>query len=445
MKKIKIYLVGFLLILYFCLVIQGDIILINIQGEKENSDLLSPLTASNSVVLGWYRTWGGSDIDYAGGTTVDMSGNIYLVGTTRSYGAGNYDMVLVKYDKNGMQQWNRTWGGANIEYGEAVTLDSSGNIFLVGWTASYGAGGYDIVIVKYNGNGIQLWNRTWGGGNWERGYEVIVDSSSDILLGGWTASYGAGDYDMVLVKYDENGQQQWNRTWGGGDVDTCNGLVLDSLGNIFLAGMTRTFGVGSDDIVLVKFDENGVQQWNRTWGGEILDNCYEVAVNSLGDIYLVGETNSFGLGGYDIVLVKYDGNGVQLWNRTWGRDGDDIGFDVMLDLSGNVFLAGSTESFGTGIYDMVLVKYDDHGMQQWNHTWGGVDDDFCFGGTIDSSGSIYLAGGTTNFGAGSYDMVLVKYKKETQEKKKVSGYNLLLIISVFCVITTILLKKKYYD
>jgi hypothetical protein len=433
MKKDKKFKLGILIIelvftlLYFPIWFGAINISINNKpiGNREITPILSD---GKSVLLKWYCTWGGEDRDRGYGVAVDSSGNVYLVGTTLSFGAGGWDIVLIKYDGNGMQQWNRTWGGGNWDYGYGVTVDSSENVYLAGGTESFGVGGLDMVLVKYDGNGVQQWNRTWGGGDHDCGNRVVLDSSENIYLTGVTASFGAGYSDMIMVKYYGNGTQQWNCTWGGDDNDYSNGMAVDSSDNVYLAGGTESFGAGVDDMVLIKYDGNGVQQWNRTWGGEDTDGGYGITVDSSGDVYFAGRTDSFGVGGSDMVLVKYDGNGIQQWNRTWGGGEYDCGTEVALDSLDNVYLAGSTESFGVGGHDMVLVKYDGNGTQQWNCTWGGDDNDYSNGITVDSSDNIYLAGDTFSFGAGDFDMVLVKYSYT--ERLPSDGFIMILIIVV---------------
>ncbi|MFX0105779.1 MAG: SBBP repeat-containing protein [Candidatus Hodarchaeota archaeon] len=425
MKNRKIFLMALIVILYFSIIVPF-------------------LSASNSVAVKWYRTWGSVNYEECMGMTVDSSGNIYLAGytyITMPFG----DMVLVKYDSSGVQQWNRTWGGIDPDFGLEVAVDSSGNIYLAGNTNGSGAVYVDLVLVKYDSSGVQQWNRTWGGVNLERGWGVAVDSSDNVYVSGWTYSFGAGDNDMVLVKYDSSGVQKWNRTWGGIDDDGGLKVAVDSSDNVYLAGRTRSSGAGDFDLVLVKYDSSGVQQWNRTWGGIWDDKGMGVAVDSSDNVYLAGYTFSFGMVGQNMVLVKYDSSGVQQWNRTWGGVYSDRGTGIAFDSSGNVYLAGFTLSFGAGDNDMVLVKYDSSGVEQWYRTWGGIDDDYSWGVAVDLFDNVYLSGGTSSFGAGGMDMVLVKYGES--KSPAIYGYDLLLFISVIGVITAItglFLNKKYH-
>ena len=344
------------ILLYFSIQFGGIILSINDEGS-ENKSITPILSNGKSVSFKWSRTWGGANWDIGTGVTVDLSDNVYVAGYTSSFGAGNYDMVLVKYDGNGTQQWNRTWGGDNDDSGYGVAIDSSDNVYLAGHTDSFGAGGADMVLVKYDGNGTQQWNRTWGGDDYDYGYGVAGDSLDNVYLVGSTRSFGAGGADMVLMKYDGNGTQQWNRTWGGANSDYGTGVAIDSSDNVYLAGGTESFGAGGGDMVLIKYDGNGTQQWNRTWGGDNDDSGYGVAIDSSDNVYLAGATYSFGAGESDMVLIKYDGNGTQQGTRTWGGADWDGGSGVAVDSLDNVYLAGTTYSFGAGGDDMVLVKY----------------------------------------------------------------------------------------
>ena len=238
--------------------------------------------------------------------------------------------------------------------------------------------------------------------------------------------------------------QQWNRTWGGIDDDFGREVAVDSSDNVYVAGSTYNFGAGSGDIVLVKYDSSGVQQWNRTWGGIDDDFGRGVAVDSSDNVYVSGGTKSFGAGSWDTVLVKYDSSGVQQWNRTWGGIEEDFSRGVVVDSSDNVFLVGDTISFGPEYLEIVLVKYDSSGVQQWYRTWGGINGDIGSGVAVDSSDNVYVSGSTLNFGVIGWDIVLVKFDVEKREEEQaIIGYDLLLFISVIGVITAIYLNKKY--
>jgi len=149
MKNRKPFLTALLSILFFFIIVQGLNTFSIEQDDKGNKNIVPLLSASNSVAIEWNRTWGGIDEDEGRGVAVDSSDNVYVAGSTESFGAGGKDLVLVKYDSSGAQQWNRTWGGSNYDYGIGVAFDSYDNVYVAGFTYSFGAGAEDMVLVKF--------------------------------------------------------------------------------------------------------------------------------------------------------------------------------------------------------------------------------------------------------------------------------------------------------
>ncbi len=398
----KTYLAVFILILCFSFIFQGKNIISNRQSDEDNRNIKIKSSTSISHEYEWHRTWGGGLSDIGGRVAIDSLDNIYVVGYTESYGAGGTDIVLVKFNNAGVQQWYRTWGGVNYDYGADLAVDSTNFIYLVGNTQSYTAGGSDIVLVKYDSDGVQQWNRTWGGTEDDEGLGITVDTANNVYITGYTESFG----NVVLVKYDSFGVLQWINTESEiGSLGTS--LALDSLGNIYLVGDTY-FGAGLKDILLEKYDSAGILQWNKTWGGSNWDYGLGVAVDSSDNMYVSGRTRSFGAGDSDMVLLKYDSTGVQQWYRTWGGISTDYGNRIAVDSSDNIYFAGTTVGFGTGLFDMTLVKYNSLGEEQWYYTWGGSLRDMGFGIALDSSENVYFGGITE---VGLEDIALVKYCK----------------------------------
>ncbi len=430
-KKKPIFLLICIFILLFSYLLQEK----NNALKNNNNKDIKDIVPNSSNVDSWYRTWGGVNNDGAKAIALDLSGNIYIAGYTNSY--GGIDMALVKFDSSGVLQWNVTWGGGSIDEAYAIALDSLDNIYLAGRTNSYGVGWMDLCLVKFDNSGIFQWYRTWGGYMDEVAYEIALDSSDNIYLAGQTNAPGWADF--VLLKYDNSGNYQWNRTWSGSGA-TANAIALDPSDNVYLAGYTSSNGAGEIDSCLVKYDSSGVFQWYRTWGGSDGDAPKAITLDSSNNIYLAGYTFSYGAGGKDMSLVKYDSSGVFQWYRTWGGSGFDGANAIALDSSDNVYLAG----FGKGTRDMVLVKYNSSGDYQWYRTWGGSSYENAYAIALDSSDNIYLAGCTYSFGAGNEDMVLVKNPEASEASKSpsIQSYNLFILISITCVISVILVMSR---
>jgi uncharacterized delta-60 repeat protein len=340
------------------------------------------------------KTWGGTNDDYGTRVAVDASGNIYVTGSTLSFGAGWEDVLVLKYSPAGVLVWQKTWGGTDSEWGEGIAVDVSGNIYVTGPTYSFGAGMDDTFLLKYSSAGALLWQKTWGGTGADRGNGVAVDASGNIYVAGYTGSFGAGVDDVLLLKYSPAGALLWQKTWGGTDSDDAFSVAVDASGNIYVTGRTRSFGAGSWDVLLLKYSPAGALLWQKTWGGTDSDDGQRCAVDASGNIYVTGGTRSFGAGMDDAFLLKYSPAGALLWQKTWGGTDMDYGWSVAVDVSGNICVAGSTASFDAGLDDVLVLKYSSAGALLWQKTWGGTDYDNGNGVAVDASGNICVTGET---------------------------------------------------
>ncbi|MBA7505135.1 hypothetical protein ES706_03798 [subsurface metagenome] len=353
---------------------------------------------------------------------------------------------------NEFKQWSRTWNASQFDYCEEIALDSSENIYLCGSTEWNSAGGDDICLIKYDASGEEQWVRMWGGYTADIGKGIAIDSSDNIYIVGYTESFGTGSGDICLLKYDNTGVLQWNVTWGGTGGENGKGIAIDSSDNIYIVGKTRSFGSGESDVCLLKYDSSGIQQWNTFWGGDKYDVGTDIAIDTFGNIYITGSTESFGSGGYDMCLIKYSSSGVLQWEEVLGGSADDKGMAVVSDSSNTIYLGGYTNSYGYGQYDLYLAIYNNSGILLSNQTWGGSHIDLCYAMALDSSGNIYFAGQTNSFGSGGDDMILVKVSQDSDEPSDepsddtsattIPGYDSLFMICLICTVSAFLIKKR---
>ena len=324
---------------------------------------LFPLVTSDAFQ--WAKFWGGSEDEHGKGIFIS-NGNIYVSGSTWSFGAGTNDALLLKYDLSGNEIWNKTWGGSHCDGANRVHI-SDGNIYVAGSTHSFaydpvGDLEGDAVILKYSPSGNLLWYSTWGnypGYSGADSFNDVFVVGNDIYAAG-LSEFGWGNRVLLLQKYDADGNLVWTRFWGPVGSGWPNGLrtvgqqlvVLGS--DIYVVGYTQSVMGAPYDAVLIKYDSSGNLIWNRTWGGTDNEVAYGVAVSGT-DIYVVGYTNSSGAGGYDVFLLKYDSAGNLLWNTTWGGSEDDFGYDIFIS-SNSMYIAGSTKSFGAGGVDAFVLK-----------------------------------------------------------------------------------------
>jgi hypothetical protein len=289
-------------------------------------------------------------------------GGYAIVGITTSFGAGRGDAYVVKLDANGNLQWTKTIGGESDDWGRSLIQTSDGGYAIAGNTNSFGTGDEAIYVVKLDVNGNLQWTKTIGGKKGEDGASLIQTSDGGYAIAGATASFGAGQLDVYVVKLDANGNLQWTKTIGGPASDVGNSLIQTSDGGYAIAGATNSFGAGRYDVYVVKLDANGNLQWTKTIGGKGWDVGHSLIQTSDGGYAIAGLTLSFGAGWADVYVVKLDASGNLQWTKTIGAKNKYSGKLSLIQTSdGGYAIASHTESFGAGEWDVYVVKLDRNG------------------------------------------------------------------------------------
>jgi len=222
-------------------------------------------------------------------------------------------------------------GTSSKDYGTSVTTDSSGNIYVTGYTeggldGNTNSGESDIFLVKYNSSGAKQWTEQLGTSSKDDGTSVTTDSSGNIYMTGFTTggldgNTNSGGTDMFLVKYNSTGTKQWTKQLGTSSLDYGNGITSDSSGNIYVTGITSggldgNTIYGKNDMFLVKYNSSGIKQWTKQLGTSISEWGQDVTSDSSGNIYVTGSTEggldgNINSGSYDIFLVKYSSSGIR--------------------------------------------------------------------------------------------------------------------------------------
>ena len=250
------------------------------------------------------------------------------------------------------------------------------------------------------------WGRTYGGSSIEEAMSVVHTSDGGYVLAGFTRSFGAGMDDVWLVKTNSTGHMEWNETYGGPKDDRAHSMILTSDGEYVMAGYTESFGAGLRDFWLVKIDCDGNMQWNRTYGGTNKEVAYSVVQTSDGGYAMAGRKGDYD-GPADVWLVKANSTGHMQWNKTYHKNHIDHARAIIETIDGGYALAGTTgQSWST--VDVWLVKTNSTGHIQWNRTYGGKNGDLAESLVKTADGGYILACNTGSFGAGLGDSWLVK-------------------------------------
>lgn len=370
------------------------------------------ITCNKHASITFTKTFGGTRDDLGTSAQQTSDGGYIAVGYTMSYGAGRSDVWLVKTDSLGAKTWDTTYGGALDDEGYSVEQTSDGGYIIAGTTESYGAGSSDVWLIKTNASDSMVWNRTFGGDSEDGGSCVRQTSDGGYVIAGYTKSYGAGGEDVWLIKTDSSGDKVWDKTFGGTGDDWGASVRPTSDGGYVVAGYTTSYGAGGEDLWLIKTDASGNKTWDKTFGGTSDDQGYSVQQTTDGGYVVAGTTMSYGAGIDDVWLVKTDAAGNHDWDTTFGGLGADEGRSVQQTADGGYIITGYTESSGQGFADLWLIKTDASGSKVWDKTFGGKGDDRGYSVKQTADGGYIVTGYTSSSGGGSDDLWLIKTDAE---------------------------------
>jgi len=230
------------------------------------------------------------------------------------------------------------------------------------------------------------WNAVWDTLQNDTGYDIAVSENGLLYVAG-----ASGD-DAVLLKYNALGQQLWNRSWGGIGVDCANGVVVDDMNSIYLAGYTTSWGAGGTDAFIVKYDQAGTVIWSRTWGASGEDKAQGIYLSPAGEIYICGSSENITTSSIDMFVISFDAAGNLLSERILDADGDQDASDIRVTSDNTIFLVGTGQEDEVSDFDMMLVALRADGSVKFTQFWGYSLDDSAYALEICEDGNILITG-----------------------------------------------------
>lgn len=390
----------------------------------ENLEQLNPTALSLDSGDEWNKTFGGSSVEFGEFVQQTSDGGYIIVGTTGSFQDGEEDVLLIKTDENGNEQWKKTFGGPKNDYPSyhfttCAQQTRDGGYIFTGATASSGSGFYDVWLVKTDSNGELEWSKTFGGSEYDLGSSVQQTSDGGYILSCYTRSFGSGGNDAWLIKTDSKGEIEWDKTYGGEKDDFSHRCIEVEDGYIVVGSDYQT-----NDAWIMKTDKLGDVEWKYNYGGSSLDWFYHIEQTNDGGYIASGCTTSFGAQHYDGYIVKIDEEGSPQWDLTLGGKNRDFAVPARQTSDGGYIIGGKTCSFGHGTEsneDGWIIKIDSNGKEQWSETFGTKKGDgFRFIQQV-NDGKYVLVGYTYSYGAGESDIWLVKTGNPPNNPEKPDG------------------------
>lgn len=382
---------------------------------------VTSLTYSQLLTEQWAARYNGTanNIDMTTGLAVDNQGGVVVTGFGYNTGTGR-DYITVKYNPDGTTAWVKTYNGETNggDYSLALALDGQNNVYVTGRSDRGGPTFSDITTIKYNPNGVVQWVAYYNNSSanlLDEACCIKVDGSGNVYVAGRSEGGSATNEDMIIVKYDNSGTQIWAQRYDGTahNVDRASSIDVDAQGNVFVCGTALNTGAGSD-YVLVKYNSTGVEQWVKNYNGNANggDQANVVKVDPAGNAYITGFVDN-AASSYDFFTVKVNPDGVTQWTATYNGQGNlgDFPTAMTIDNSGNVYVTG--KSTGTAFINdsnYATIKYNSQGVQQWVAIYKNSNSsvDVARSIVLDDLGNVYVTGGSTSSTMNDY--TTIKYK-----------------------------------
>ncbi len=406
------------------------------------------------VKMDWQKSFGSSVDDYFYNAFETEDGGFITVVNSYSSHIENfvttesYDVIMVKYDKDGNIVWQKSWGGSSADNSEQILSTKDGGFVMVGNSFSTdieglaNKGGEDAIIVKFDKDFNLLWQRSFGG-NLEDGFKKVLETDiGEFIAFGYSSSTDSdffenkGNRDVVIAKYDSNGNLLWHKNWGGNKVDEIYDVALIGNGEFVFSGSSTSTDLedlpnkGVEDAIIVKCDSFGNVIWQKSWGGSSYDKLYKILMSEDGGAVFVGYSFSTDIAGFlnkgslDFIFVKYNKDGNIVWQKSWGGNNDEEIYDVLEIDDGGYVITGY--SCSTNLTDLlnndgclsIILRYDKDWNIVWQKLWG---DNYGngFNTALQTEDGGFIAFGTsdsTNIEEiilkGELDAIVVKYDKE---------------------------------
>lgn len=399
----------------------------SIQESTENWNSTPKLSSPTDS---WQTTWDNDDYDTGTGIAVDSGDNVIIAGTTGpSSSNSNNQIVLLKYNSSGDNLWNKTYDFGGSQGETKIVLDSSDNIFVVKKEIP-------SKVIKFDNMGNYQWNTTGDLGTITKVAAITIDTAGNLYVVG---SSGSPVRDIFVVKFNSAGVKQWEYIYhDSNNILFGTNLALDSSNNILASGYAQS----QELIILFKLSNSGNFLWDRTSDGR--GNA--IVSDSADNIYITGSRS------VALLLIKYDSSGTVQWTRTQQISTFDVGYDIALDSMDNIYIALDTELAPN---DPDVVKYDSSGNYQgygasseyvnpqYQHVESVIDRMRCI--AIDSSDNVYLGGyDRTDAGDFYYDIKLVKNLVISipSNSSGIPSYNIFIIVGGVSIISLILAYRQ---
>ena len=371
------------------------------------------LNSLSNIKIGssWTRflkSYGDQNYDYGRSIVQAGNGDYIILGYNSLLGNAANNISLKRLDNEGEVIWENDINLSQTDKGYDLLSISDGDLIIVGQRTSISNGSSDILLMRTNSFGTVEWEYEYGTAQDDIGSSIYQTIDGGFIICGQTVSPNTGFNHVYLLKVNSDGIEEWDRSFGGEGDDNGYAVLQTLDGGYIISGVTRSHGDSNGDGFLMKTDSDGNQLWYKSYGGNLTEIIYDVQSTNDGGFILIGHTNSYGSGANDAYVIKVNSFGEPEWSQTLGSDGTDSGRSGSQTLDGGYFISGYSDSYGNGGFDSWWIKIDQDGNYERDETYGGSGDDRTFSGIQTIDGGYAMVGYTKSNSQNIPDIFVIK-------------------------------------
>ena len=355
----------------------------------------------------WARTYGGSEDDYANCIQQTSDGGFIVIGITESFGDHYLDFWVLKLASDGEIEWQKAYGGGAWNRAYSIQQTNDGG-YIIGGSMSVGSLSYQFEIIKLLPDGNVEWQKNYGDYSFDRANIIQQVRDGGYIVAGYHYLSDLYMNDILILKLSINGTVEWSKTYGRSEDDQPNSILQTDEGGYIVVGKTISFEAEDYDAWILKLASDGEIEWQKSYGGSQGGSAYSIQQTNDGGYIVVGNILSFGANPSDFWTLKLSSEGDIEWNKTYGGSKGETAYSIQQTFDGGFIVAGETSSFGVGKNDILLLKLNLWGDIEWQKTYGGSKDEEASSIQQTYDGGYIVAGSTDTYGAGMRDFLILK-------------------------------------
>lgn len=355
----------------------------------------------------WMRSYSISNLEEASAVRQTNDGS-YIIGGYTHDQTNMHDLLLYKLSPYGRVLWQKRLGGSEYEAATDIQQTYDGGYIVVGYKGSYTYENLNFWVLKFDENGNVVWQKEFGDIGSDTAYSVHQMTDEGYIIGGHVDSQQGNNEDAWALKLFPDGSIEWNQVFGGSKIDEARCIRQTSDKGYVFCGKTSSEGRGGTDLMVIKLGINREIEWQMGYGGTKDDAAYYIEQTNDKGYIVAGGTKSYGAGGEDMWILKLDFNGIAQWQLTYGGDYDDCAFSVQQIENQNYIVAGTVQKTSGGPKYIWLLQLDEAGGIEWQKIYGKNEDDYAYCARQTKGGGIITAGSTKSYSSAGTNIFVMK-------------------------------------